>query len=146
MLAYPCRFEPASRWDPEDRGFVVTCRDVPGCVTQSETIEAAKVMAADAITTLLASANGPHEWPQPSAAEPGELVVALSPRLVAKAALWATMNQMGIGKSELARRLGVDEKEVRRLLSFRHRSRFDRLETALKALGKELVVEVRDAA
>lgn len=39
MLAYPCRFEPASQWDPDDVGFVVTCRDPPEVVTQGDDME-----------------------------------------------------------------------------------------------------------
>ncbi len=46
----------------------------------------------------------------------------------------------------LARRLGCDPKDVRRLLDLMHRSRLDRLEAALAALGKLFVIEVRDAA
>ena len=46
----------------------------------------------------------------------------------------------------MARRIGCDPKDIRRLLDLMHRSRLDRLEAALAALGKRLVVEVRDAA
>lgn len=51
-----------------------------------------------------------------------------------------------MSRSELARRLGCDEKEVRRLLSFKHRSQIDRIADALSALGKRLVVELEDPA
>jgi antitoxin HicB len=146
MLAYPCRLTAASEWNPNDTGFVVTCRDVEGAVTQGETVEAARAMAQDAIATLLSSMKGVAAWPAPTPPEPGEVVVALPPRLVAKAALWATMNERGLSRSDLARQLGVDEKEARRLLSFGHGSRMDRLEAALRALGKQLVVDVREAA
>ena len=64
----------------------------------------------------------------------------------AKAALWAAMEEAGVSKRELARWLGVTEGVVRRLLNFRHRSHIGRLETALAALGKRLVVDVQDAA
>jgi antitoxin HicB len=146
MLAYPCRFTPASEWDRADTGFVVTCRDLDGVVTEGETMEEAAAMAEDAIATVLSSMRGTAGWPSPSPAEPGEVLVVLPPLLAAKAALWASMKDQGVSRSELARRLGVDEKELRRLLSFGHRSRMDRLEAALRALGKRLVVEVREAA
>lgn len=140
MLAYPCRFT------PDEPGFTVTCRDVDGVVTWGADMDEAVAMAQDAIATVLSRAEGPAAWPPASPPEPGEMVVALPARLVAKAALWASMAERGLSRSELARRLGVDEKEVRRLLAFRHPSRIDRLEAALRALGKQLVVDVQDAA
>jgi antitoxin HicB len=140
MLAYPCRFE------ADDEGFAVTCRDVEDMVTWGDSLEEAMAMAQDAIGTLLSTAKGPAAWPAPSPSRSGERIVVLPARLVAKAALWASLEEQSLTKSELARRLGVDEKEVRRLVSFKHPSRIDRLESALHALGKELVVEVREAA
>ena len=46
---------------------------------------------------------------------------------------------------ELAARLHCDEKEVRRLLDPRHASKMSRLESALAALGQQLVVSVQTA-
>ncbi len=48
----------------------------------------------------------------------------------------------GIKNTELASRLGADEKEVRRLLDPHHRSKLPRLEAALEALGRRLVIGV----
>lgn len=45
---------------------------------------------------------------------------------------------------ELARRLNCDEKEVRRLLDPRHGSKLSRMENAMRALGRKLVVHVAD--
>jgi len=45
-----------------------------------------------------------------------------------------------------AARLGCDPRQVRRLLNLDHRSRLDQLEKALKALGLQLILEVRQAA
>jgi antitoxin HicB len=138
MVAYACRFE------PDAPGHVVTCRDLP-VVTWGETLAAAMAMAADAIATVLSDLP-PEDWPKPSLAQPGEVVVALPPLLAAKTALWSAMVERDVSKSELARRLGCDEKEVRRLLSFKHRSQIDRVAAALACLGKRLVVELEDAA
>jgi antitoxin HicB len=51
-----------------------------------------------------------------------------------------------IRNTELARRLGADEKEVRRLLDPHHRSKLPRLEAALAALGKRLVIGIESRA
>jgi len=138
MVAYACRFE------PDAPGHVVTCRDLP-VVTWGETLAKAMAMAADAIATVLSDLP-PGDWPKPSPALPEEVVVTLPPLLAAKTALWSTMVEAGVSKSELARRLGCDEKEVRRLLSFKHRSQIDRVAAALACLGKRLVVELENAA
>jgi antitoxin HicB len=52
----------------------------------------------------------------------------------------------GIRKPELARRLGIPKAHVDRLFDLRHHSRLDQIEAAFKALGKEISIEVRDAA
>ena len=138
MVAYACRFEP----DPP--GHVVSCRDLP-LVTWDETMAAATAMAADAIAAVL-SDMPPDDWPTPSPAQPGETFVALPPLLEAKTALWSAMVEAGVTRSELARRLKCDEKEVRRLLSFKHRSQIDRIAAALAVLGNRLAIEREDAA
>jgi antitoxin HicB len=47
-----------------------------------------------------------------------------------------------ITRTELARRLGLQENAVRRLLDLDHRSHLDQLDRALAALGKRLEVRV----
>ncbi len=47
---------------------------------------------------------------------------------------------------ELAKKLGYDEKEVRRLLDPHHASKIPRIESALHAVGKELVVGFQSVA
>jgi predicted transcriptional regulator len=51
--------------------------------------------------------------------------------------------KLGVGNSELARRLGVTEAVVRRILDPDHAAR---LEAALEALGQRVVMGVEDVA
>ena len=51
-----------------------------------------------------------------------------------------------MSKAELARRLNCHMPQVDRLLDLRHASRLDQMEAAFRALGKQLSVDVRDAA
>jgi antitoxin HicB len=70
-----------------------------------------------------------------------------SPALAAaKLALHDAMLEQGISNVELAGRLGLDEKAVRRLRDPLHRSHIDAVEAALRALGRRLVVEVLEIA
>jgi antitoxin HicB len=55
----------------------------------------------------------------------------------AKVALYQAMRAQDVRKAELARRLGVHLPQVDRLLDLRHASRFDQIDSALRALGKD---------
>ena len=48
------------------------------------------------------------------------------------------MREVSISKSELARKLGVDEKEVRRMLDAGHATKLPRIAEAVEALGLHL--------
>jgi len=64
----------------------------------------------------------------------------------AKAALYLAMREAGITNVQLARKLGRDEKEVRRMLDPRHPTKLPRIKEALDLFGKRLVVSVEEAA
>jgi antitoxin HicB len=69
------------------------------------------------------------------------------PALVAmKTELYIAFQASGLRKTELARRLGIPKTNVDRLFSLRHHTRLEQLEAAFRALGKELLVDIRDAA
>ena len=57
-----------------------------------------------------------------------------------KVMLYRGMREQGIGKAELARRLGWHLTQVDRVLDVQHRSRLDQLEAALGAIGFQLHV------
>ena len=61
-------------------------------------------------------------------------------------ALYLALRDQRITNSELARRLGVHERAIRRMLDPAHASKPDGIQMALAALGKQVTVEVRDAA
>ena len=125
----------------EEGGFVVTCRDLPSLVTQGEDRADALAQAADAMDEVFAIyMDDGLSLPPPSKARRGEVLVCPPAETVAKAALHAAMRAAGVNKLQLARRLGVDEKEVRRLLDPHHGSRLPRIAEAVQALGKRLVV------
>ena len=64
---------------------------------------------------------------------------------IAKAALYTAMGEAGISKIQLARQLGVDEKEVRRLLDPHYGSKLPRIAEAISLLGKKLVIGLEPA-
>ena len=134
---YPVKLTP----DEKDGGFVVTFPDITEAVTQGENVNDALHEAADCLEEAIANrivVNLPI--PLPSHLEKYKFFVPLSVLIAAKAALYLAIREADITKVELARRLGCDEKEVRRLLDPRHPSKLPRLEGALAAVGRHLVV------
>jgi len=138
---YPVLLTPA-----DEGGYVVTCRDLPELVTQGETVDDALEQAADALDEVFATyLTEGLDFPQPSKAKRREHLVAPPAETVAKAALYVAMRQAGVSKVQLAKRLGVDEKEVRRLLDPHYGSKLPRIAKAISLLGQRLVIGVEAA-
>ena len=124
----------------------VSFRDLPECLTCGTGEADALAQAADALEEAIAGRmNRTDVIPVPSPRLAGEYLVAVLADTAAKAALWVALRETGTTRVELAARLGTDEKSIRRLLDPRHRSPANRIHEALKALGRDLVVETRAA-
>jgi antitoxin HicB len=123
--------------------LVVTCRDLPEVVTSGATEAEALAMAEDAVDVVVSAAiDAGLDIPEPTAVRRGELAVSLPAQTAAKLAVWRAFLAAGITKSELARRLGVGENEARRILSPRYRTKLDKLEAAVRALGGRIVIDL----
>ena len=99
--------------DRRDGGYIVRSRDIPEAITQGESVDDALAEAAGALQAAL------------------------------KAAVHVALRDSGVSKSELARRMQVDEKEARRMLDPRHPTKVPTLERALAVLGRRAEIEVR---
>jgi antitoxin HicB len=124
-------------------GITVTCPDVPEMVTGGWGDVAANLKAAeDALATALSGyVDDGRAIPRPSPVE-GRPVVAIDTLAAAKLALHEAILEQGISNVELAGRLGLDEKAVRRLRDPLHRSHIGAVETALRVLGRRFVLEI----
>lgn len=122
--------------DP-DGGFVVTSRDLPEVVTQGDTRAQAIAEAEGALQAAIEMRmlDG-VPIPPASAQEPGETWAAVPIATAMKAALYLTMREQGLGRTDLAQSLGVDDDEARRLLIAVDQGQIPALETALHCLGK----------
>ena len=142
-LAYPATLAR----DPEAGGFTVTFPDLPEAITQGEDRLDAIDQAADCLEEAIAGRIRRGDGiPVASKATAGRTVVPVPPLMAAKAALYLAMREAGTSNVKLAKRLRCDEKDVRRMLDPRHRSRIGALQAALAALGKKIVVAVENAA
>jgi antitoxin HicB len=141
--AYRARFEPGDR-----RGNIVaTFPDVPEVVTQGRGQADVRAMAEEALgLVLLTYLQRGKALPKPRARGRDLVDISVAPDVAAKLAVLESFAAAGITKSELARRIGKDEKEVRRILDPKHPTKMSALMVALRALGKRLVVGVTEEA
>ena len=84
--------------------------------------------------------------PKPSALKRGQRLVPVPLWSAVKLALYWAAREAGVTQTELARRLGVRETVVRRMLDPHHASRAEGLHAALAVLGKRVVMAWEDAA
>lgn len=137
-MHYPARFEPA-----EEGGFNITFRDIPEAITQGDTLEEARSMAADALlTAMFIYADDDRIVPKASKAKAGEELVGLPASTWAKVLLRNEMLRQKVRPIDLAKRLDITKQEVTRLLDLRHATKIDQLARALDALGRRLEVSV----
>ena len=135
-FAYRVTLEPA-----EEGGFVVTFPDFDWGITQGDTEAEALANAEDALEEMVATmmADG-EDLPMPG--DGPEPRVHLGPQMSAKAGLYEAMRAEHLSTIQLARRLKLYEREVRRMLDPHHPTKVPRIDAAMRALGRRLVVEV----
>lgn len=138
---------PADVERDESGYFLVTFPDFPEAGTDGKTLAEALSEAADCLAETVAGRIVRNETiPHASRKKRGQYAIAIPAQIAAKAALYQAMKETGIDKSDLARRLGRDIKEVQRLLNPKHSSEIQRLEEALAVIGQELVVGMQTSA
>ena len=141
-FAYPARFTPGS-----DSRILVEFVDLPHVATDGKDDREAMEEAMDALgSDLSIRLSRREEIPAPSSAKRRQRVVPVPLWLAPKLALYLAMRDQHVNNSELARRLGVHERVVRRMLEPEHATKAEKIQAALVALGKQMTVEVRDAA
>ncbi len=137
--AYAAAFEPTER----EGGFVVTFPDVPEAITEGDDMADAREQAADALGVgLLTYLEMGRELPEAKAS--GEMIKP-NADVAMKIALIETFRASGITRMELARRIGKDEKEARRMLDPGKSTKLPLMAAALAAMGQRLVIGLEAA-
>ena len=132
MLSYPIAL------GDDDGAILVTSPDFPELTTFGEDRDEAQSRAVDALEEAIAARiHDRKDIPPPSHGD----TYALLPTLTSvKVMLYQGMRDQGVGKAELARRLGWHLPQVDRVLDVQHRSRLDQMDAALGAIGRRLHV------
>ncbi len=117
--------------------------DVPEAATVGKTKTEALDRAADALVVALSAyVDDGRPIPAPSRARRGQPVVCLPPLAALKLAIHDAMTQQKITQTALAGRLGIDGRQVRRILDLDHESKFSQIEAALELLGLRASVSI----
>ena len=141
-FVYPAAFHPESHG-----AFTVTFPDLPEAITSGRNHSDALTEAEDCLQEAIAGRMLRKEnIPAASRPKRGQTGVRVALYLAPKLALYLAMREKRINNSELARRLGVTEIIVRRMLNPKHDTRPEKLQQALESLGKKVRISVEDAA
>ena len=141
-FTYPAKFTPG-----RDGRVLVEFVDLPRVAPDGKDDHEAMEEAMDALGSELSIRLSRREAiPVSSAAKRGQRLVPVPLWLAPKLALYLAMRDREVNNSELARRLGVHERVIRRMLDPEHATKAEKIQAALAALGKLMTVEVRDAA
>ena len=117
---------------------MATSPDFPELTTFGDDRDDALMRAVDALEEAIAARiHAGQNIPPPSK---GEVRVGMPTLTAVKVILYQGMRDDGVGKAELARRLGWHLPQVDRVLDIQHRSRMDQMDAALGVIGRELHV------
>ena len=141
-FSYPAKFRKGS-----DGRMLVVFADLPRVATDGKDVREAFEEAMDALgSDLSIRLSQREEIPEPSRAKRGQRLVPVPLWLAPNLAHYLAMREQGVNNSALARRLDVHIRVVRRMLDPQHATKAEKIQAALAALGKQMTVEVRDAA
>ncbi len=132
---------------PEEngKGFHARFPDLPEALTGGADLDETMVEAADCLAEAIAGRiTRGDAIPAPSKLKRGQHPVNVPLYLAPKLALYLAMRDGGMRNTELARRLGVSETVVRRMLDPKHDTKPEKIQAALAALGKRIVVRFED--
>ena len=130
--AYPASFLP----EQNGRGFHVRFRDLPEALTGGDELEDTLAQAADCLAEAIAGriVRG-DAIPAPSKLKHRQYPIGVPLYLAPKLALYLAMREGGMRNTEPAKRLGVSETVIRRILDPKHSTKPERIQAALAAPG-----------
>lgn len=137
--AYPCQVT-----CHEGNEYVVSFPDVKGALTGANDRSEALELAGDALSVMLAGyVKERRVIPVPSPVLDGQEVVTVDPVTAAKLELYSAMRDQGLTRRALAKRMGLSDTVIGRLVDPDRHSRIDHVLRALRAVGRDLVIEGR---
>jgi len=141
-FTYPARFRAGS-----DGRILVEFVDLPRVATDGKDDLEPMEEAIDALgSDLSIRMSRREEIPEPSAAKRGQRLVPVPLWLAPKTGALPGDARPASQQLRAGAPPGVHERVIRRMLDPEHASKAEKIQAALAALGKQMTVEVRDAA
>ena len=141
---YPCAIQ--GNADDGD-GFAVTFPDLRGAVTGGFTFKESIILAEDCLVVSLADyMDSDEELPAPSAWVDGQELIGVQPLIAAQLDLYTAMRQQNLTRADLAKRLGLTQAAVKRLLTLNYRTPITQVRRALAALSQDTAADVVEPA
>jgi antitoxin HicB len=136
MRAYPVNLRKDGKF------ILVTFPDIPEAIIYGIDRSHALEMAREALELAMEFYfDDQRQVPAPSQPKRGQAVVELPVSVAAKVLLLNEMLRQKVRPIDLARRIGTTKQEVNRLTDLKHSTKIDRIDAALRALGKRLVLD-----
>jgi len=130
----------------KEGGYLIQFPDFPEAITQGEDLQDVIEQATDCLEETIANRIiMKMDIAKPSKIKKQNHCVMLNTTLAAKTALYLAMRLQKLSQSKLARKLSVDEKQIRRLLDPYYNSKLPNIEDALHHLGQQLEIKVSNA-
>jgi antitoxin HicB len=127
----------------ENGWWLVRFPGIPEALTEGETEAEARASAVDcAITALAGYMKAGKPLPREGAGHSGSDRAVLPSLVTAKLAVYETMRTGGWSKVKLAKKLGMSENSVRRLLDLHHSSHMWIIDEALAKMNAELSIDL----
>ncbi|HXS98284.1 MAG TPA: hypothetical protein VN736_26990 [Candidatus Limnocylindrales bacterium] len=121
--------------------------DLPEALTGGTDLNDTREEATDCLAEALAGRiSRGEDIPKPSALKRGQHPITVPLYLAPKLALYLAMRESNLRNTDVAKRLGVSETVIRRMLDPKHNTKPEKIQAALAALGKRIVLSFEDAA
>ena len=134
-LQYPIELEP-----DEDGYMVVSFPDFPEALTGAKGMDDIIYQATDCLEeALFQCLRNKESIPTPSPAK-GRMVISPPTLIATKVILTQAIQEKGITKAELGRRLGAYDQEIARIFDPNHATKITRMEEALAAVGQRMTI------
>lgn len=132
FFAFPAHFEP----DLIDGGFIITFRDVPEAITQSDTYEQGLSEASDCLAEAIAAyIDDQRPLPIPTPKLQGEDLIPVPLEIAWKAKLYSRLCNQHLTISQLANQLGEDKRKIANLIDPHYSLNPILAQKVLKVLG-----------
>ena len=133
--------------EDDGNGFHVRFPDLPEALTGGSDLKDTQEQATDCLAEALAGRiRRGDSIPKPSRLKRSQHAISVPLYLAPKLALYLAMRDSSLRNTDVAKRLGVSETVVRRMLDPKHNTKPEKIQAALAVLGRRIVVMFDDAA